>query len=82
MVPAPKDLAGFPGTRRVKPKTKLHGGEGLRKRWVDDHGGVYEWDSQHGTVERYDKRGRHLGEFDAKTGEQLKLADPTRQVEP
>jgi len=82
MVPAPKDLPGFPGTRRVTPKTSVQGGGGLRKRWVDDSGGIYEWDSQHGAVERYDKRGKHLGEFDAKTGKQTKPADPKRRVKP
>lgn len=49
-----------------------------------DHlnGKIYEWDSQHGTVEVYDKTGRkHLGEFDSVTGEQTKPADPTRRVE-
>lgn len=81
MVPAPKELRGFPGTRRSKPKTSVQGGQGLRKRWVDDNGGIYEW-AQHGAVERYDKRGKHLGEFDAETGEQIKPADPMRRVEP
>jgi len=82
MVPPPKDLPGFPGTRRVTPKTPVQGGGGLRKRWVDENGGIYEWDSQHGAVERYDKRGKHLGEFDATTGEQIKPADPQRRVKP
>jgi hypothetical protein len=82
MVPAPKELKGFPGTRRVAPKTSVRGGGGLRKRWVDADGGIYEWDSQHGAVERYDKRGKHLGKFDADTGERVKPADPTRRVDP
>ena len=43
---------------------------------------IYEWDSQHGTVEIYDRSGRnHLGEFDPETGEQTKPADPSRKVE-
>ncbi|WCO74934.1 colicin E3/pyocin S6 family cytotoxin [Enterobacter hormaechei] len=43
---------------------------------------MYEWDSQHGTVEVYDRSGRnHLGEFDPTTGKQTKPADPTRKVE-
>jgi RHS repeat-associated protein len=82
MVPPPKDLQGFPGTRRASPKTSVQGGGGLRKRWVDESGGIYEWDSQHGAVERYDKRGKHLGEFDAKTGQRTKPADPKRRVDP
>ncbi len=38
-------------------------------------------DYQHGSVEKYDKVGHHLGEYDADTGEQTK--PPTnRRVEP
>ena len=40
-----------------------------------------EWDSQHGAVEMYDKQGKHLGEFDAITGEQTKPAQSGRRVE-
>ena len=43
---------------------------------------IYEWDSQHGTVEKYDAQGRHLGEYDPETGEELNPADPSRRVEP
>ncbi|WP_411377953.1 colicin E3/pyocin S6 family cytotoxin [Enterobacter bugandensis] len=51
-------------------------------RWKDAKGKIYEWDSQHGTVEVYDRSGRnHLGEFNHITGEQTKPADPTRKVE-
>ncbi|GAB6404950.1 hypothetical protein PMHK_23780 [Pseudomonas sp. MHK4] len=46
------------------------------KRWD-----FFEWDSQHGAVEKYNKRGKYLGEFDPKTGEQTKNADDTREVE-
>jgi hypothetical protein len=49
---------------------------------VDRDGGIYEWDYQHGRVERYNKRGKHIGEFDAETGEQTKPADPDKKVEP
>jgi hypothetical protein len=52
---------------RVRPKTPVKGGGGLRKRWKDAEGNIYEWDSQHGRLEKYDKRGRHLGEFDPDT---------------
>ena len=48
----------------------------------DSTGKIYEWDSQHGTVEVYDRSGRnHLGEFNHITGEQMKPADPSRKVE-
>jgi hypothetical protein len=59
--------------------TKPKGG---RHRWKDPRGLVYEWDSQHGAVEVYNARGRHLGEYDHVTGEQLKPVDPTREIEP
>jgi hypothetical protein len=81
-VPPPKVLEAFPGLMRVKPKTPLQGGGGLRARWKDKSGKIYEWDSRHGTLEKYDKRGRHLGEFDPSTGEQLKPPDPARMVKP
>ena len=51
-------------------------------RWKDKKGRIYEWDYQHGTIELYDKLGKHLGEFNHITGEQLKPADPKRRVEP
>ena len=41
----------------------------------------HEWDSQHGTFEKYDKKGRHLGEYDTE-GKQTKPADNSRSVEP
>jgi hypothetical protein len=81
--PAPRrKLPGFPDAELDRPKTRRGDGGGLRKRWRDPDGTIYEWDYQHGTVEKYDRRGRHLGEYDAVTGEQLKGPDPTRRVEP
>lgn len=81
-VPPPSSPAAFPNVQRAKPKTSVQGGGGKRKRWKDDKGNIYEWDSQHGTVEKYNKNGKHMGEFDPDTGEMLKPADPTRRVEP
>lgn len=78
---APKTLAAFPDAIGVKFKTSVHGGGGLRRRWKDRKGRIYEWDSQHGAVELYDRQGRHLGEFDPVTGEQTKPAGPERRVE-
>ncbi|MFS2158275.1 colicin E3/pyocin S6 family cytotoxin [Pseudomonas sp. Pseusp122] len=77
----PIGLAAFPDAVQVDAKTKIQGGGGLRKRWKDSKGRIYEWDSQHGAVEMYDKRGKHLGEFDPNTGEQTKPAKPGRKVE-
>lgn len=58
----------------------MAGGGLLRRRWKDTDGNIYEWDSQHGAVEIYDKRGRHKGEFDPNTGEQTKPPVPGRKV--
>jgi hypothetical protein len=79
--PNPKTLEAFPNAIKVKRKTTVQGGSGLRKRWKDDSA-IFEWDSRHGTVEKYTLKGKHLGEFDAKTGKLLKSADPTRRIEP
>lgn len=75
--PAPTDLPGFPDAVKVKPKTPRTGGGGLRARWQDGKD-ILEWDYQHGTVERYNKQGKHLGEFDPNTGDQTKDAVPGR----
>jgi hypothetical protein len=76
----PRLLPGFPNAVPVPPKTPYPGG--MRKRWEDPDGEIIEWDYQHGEVEVYDSRGRHLGQFDHETGERQKDADPTRRVEP
>jgi len=80
--PAPKGLTAFPNATRATRKTPIKGGGGLRKRWKTPNGKIFEWDSQHGAVEMYDKRGRHLGEYHTTTSEQTKPADNTRKVEP
>ncbi|GID05917.1 colicin E3/pyocin S6 family cytotoxin [Pseudomonas sp. 008] len=80
--PAPNGLIAFPDATRANRKTPVKGGGGLRKRWKTSKGTIFEWDSQHGTVEMYDKRGRHLGEYDPTTGKQTKPADSSRSVEP
>jgi hypothetical protein len=69
-IPAPKGLPGFPNARRVKPRTAVQGGGGMRARW-EDKKFIYEWDSQHGEVEKYNKKGKHLGAFDPNTGEMM-----------
>ncbi|WP_053177626.1 colicin E3/pyocin S6 family cytotoxin [Pseudomonas kilonensis] len=79
---APEKLIAFPDAVRTDRKTRVKGGGALRKRWKTLKGTILEWDSQHGTVEMYNKRGLHLGEYDPTTGEQTKPADKTRSVEP
>ena len=66
----------------MRPKTATRIGRKLRKRWQEPEGRIFEWDYRHGRLEGYDRRGRHLGEFDPASGERLKPADPTRQVDP
>jgi RHS repeat-associated protein len=73
-IPPPKELKAFPNAKKVRSKSQ-------RARWADDDY-IYEWDSQHGRVEKYNKRGKHLGEFDPDTGEQTKPPDPGRSIEP
>lgn len=75
-------LPAFPDAKKAQAKTPIKGGGKLRNRWKDSSGRIYEWDSQHGTVEMYDRSGRnHLGEFNHITGEQTKPANPSRKVE-
>lgn len=69
------------GGYRSQEKTPVQGGGGMRRRWKDDDGNIYEWDSQHGTVEKYSRSGKHLGEFDAETGERVGEAIRGRVVE-
>jgi hypothetical protein len=78
--PADNVLRAFPRARRVRGKTPF--ASGIRRRWRDPDGTIYEWDYQHGTVEVYDRRGFHLGEFDPETGAQLSPAISGRIVEP
>ena len=78
----PDKIEGFQDLRPTRRKTPVKGGGGKRKRWKDSKGRIYEWDSQHGTLEVYDKSGkRHLGEYDPKTGRQLKPGNKKRWVE-
>jgi murein DD-endopeptidase MepM/ murein hydrolase activator NlpD len=79
----PGKLAAFPNATYAKPKTPVQNGGGLRKRWKDGKTKeIFEWDYQHGTVEKYNSRGKHLGEFDPTTGKQLKPADTKRTIQP
>jgi hypothetical protein len=82
VIHAPRTLKAFPQAERATRKTGQPGG-GLRHRWKDEKAGrIYEWDSQHGTVEVYSWSGRHLGEFDPDTGMQTKPPNPQRRIEP
>ena len=80
-IPPPKALTAFPDAVIVKGKTLIQGSNQKRRRWQTPDNKFYEWDYRHGTVEKYDKNGRHLGEFDHVTGNQTKKADPNRRIE-
>lgn len=81
-IPPPKELKAFPDAVIVKSKTTIQGSNQRRRRWQTPNKQFYEWDYQDGTIEKYNKNGRHLGEFDPSTGEQIKNADPNRRIEP
>ncbi|VVO09723.1 S-type pyocin domain-containing protein [Pseudomonas fluorescens] len=77
----PISLPAFPDAKIAPSKTYVQGGGKKRRRWKDSAGKIYEWDSQHGTVELYNRQGKHLGEYDPETGRQTKPENPARKVE-
>ncbi|TBN41505.1 S-type pyocin domain-containing protein [Pseudomonas sp. BGI-2] len=77
----PLALPAFPDTVPVKSKSSVQGGGGKRSRWKDRKGRIYEWDSKTGAIEIYDKQGKHLGEFNHETGEQIDPAKPGRTTQ-
>jgi len=77
----PRALPAFPDACPVKSKSSVQGGGGKRSRWKDRKGRIYEWDSKTGAIEIYDKQGKHLGEFNHETGEQIDPATPGRTTE-
>jgi hypothetical protein len=76
----PKTLPAFPDAVRAKSKSSVQGGGRKRARWVDRKGRIYEWDYKSNAVEKYDKLGIHLGEYNHITGEQTKPAKPGRKT--
>lgn len=74
----PMSLPAFPDALPVKSKSSVQGGGSKRSRWKDQKGRIYEWDSKTGAIEMYDKQGKHLGEFNHETGEQIDPAKPGR----
>ncbi|WP_434652694.1 S-type pyocin domain-containing protein [Pseudomonas sp. R3-56] len=76
----PKLLPAFPDAIRVKSKSSVQGGGQQRRRWVDRKGRIYEWDYKSNAVEKFDKLGSHLGEYDHLTGRQTKPAKPGRKT--
>ena len=81
--PTPEDIQNddnLPELTKAKAKTPVQGGGGLRPRWKDDKGNIYEWDSQHGEFEIYNKQGKHKGSYNPTSGEK-KPAVEGREVE-
>jgi hypothetical protein len=73
-IPPPKEgLKAFPQAERVKPKSQ-------RRRWEDSQH-IYEWDYQHGRVEKWTKRGQHVGDFDPENGLQVGPGRNDRTIE-
>lgn len=46
--------------------------KGRRKRWRGTNGQIYEEDTQHSELEKYNRRGRHEGSVDPDSGEVIK----------
>lgn len=78
---APDILPAFPEAVKVKFKANVQGGGVARKRWKDKNS-IYEWDSRHGYVEKYNLRGKHMGKFDAHSGEQVEGPNPRKFITP
>lgn len=76
----PKTLPAFPDAVRTKSKSSVQGGGKKRARWVDRKGRIYEWDYKSNAVEKFDKLGVHLGEYNHITGKQTKPAKPGRKT--
>ena len=55
--------------------------QGHQQVWSsEDRTRYYTWDSLHGEIEGFDKRGWHLGAFHAQSGEQTKEAVRGRKI--
>ncbi|MCZ6168034.1 colicin E3/pyocin S6 family cytotoxin [Campylobacter ureolyticus] len=70
--PTKKELSDddyLPELSKAKSKTPVSGGGALRPRWKDNKGDMYEWNSQHGEMEIYDKQENHKGSYNPKTKE-------------
>jgi Cytotoxic len=62
------------GLKRTKKKSQ-------RARWTGSKGQIYEEDTQHGELEKYNRRGKHKGSVDAYTGEIIKGPVRGRSIE-
>lgn len=72
-----------PETLKNWPNAKRMGTRNGRIRWKDTKTGeIFEWDGKTGEVERYTKRGQHLGGFDPETGRRISPPVPQRNYKP
>ena len=55
--------------------------KGQCKRWTNSRGQVFEEDTLHGELEKYNDRGRHEGSVDPDTGELIKEAVRGRRTQ-
>ena len=62
------------GLPRIKSK-------GRRKRWQGPNDQLYEEDTQHGELGKYNARGKHLGSVDPDSGEIIKGPVRGRSIE-
>lgn len=61
---------------------EYYGTRGVDKIWRSVDGErYYTWDSLHGEVEVFNKRGKHLGSLDAMTGALIKDPVKGRRIE-
>lgn len=58
------------------------GARNKQPRWKSKDGDrIYTWDSLHGEIEVFNKRGKHLGAIDAITGALIKNAVKGRTID-
>jgi hypothetical protein len=62
------------GLKRLKNKSR-------RRRWKGQKGQIFEEDSRHADLEKYNARGRHEGSVDPETGEIIKPPIKGRRIE-
>lgn len=75
LTPVPRPKNGFLETQ---VRLRRRGGP----RWASPEGDrLWEWDELHGHIEGYNKRGRHIGVFDAYTGERVGDAIKGRKID-
>lgn len=75
MAPVPIPQGGFLATQERLPRR-------VPPRWRSSDGDrLWEWDSLHGHIEGYNRRGRHIGVFDPRTGERIGEAVKGRRID-